>query len=381
LGGVTPHQVYATYAALLSFLFFVANAGLLCSVLAQSTRSASLWMVLASIAYPLAMWLSYQSTRWLGVPNLSSPAPHWPALFECSFFYRLGTLLGSGLTVRIVDWHEMIHVAAGLACFLLAWWMFPWATREPDAERTPRGLLGFRVRGRWRMAPGRVWDAAIVWKEFHFLLGGWPMLALKATGYFALWLGLWLYWRWWDQPYGDPFETAVIGAVTILSVLLPVEAAVLASRVFSDEIRAQTWALWMLTSESLAVLAYRKVTAALVGLLPVIGVLGVLLVFTKTGRDGLEDVLDEPMFWGIVSLFVTFVHFSAWYSLYVRWGAIPLAAASVIGPFVLFVMMVEASRIRPDEDAIGAFLCVVSLGVCCALHRLVGVRLRELAAQ
>ena len=385
LGGVTPNQVYATYAALLSFLFFVANVALLCSVLAPNTRSASLWMVLASVAYPLVFWACYEIARNNGIAfGPAFRGGHWAAtIVECSFFYRVGTLLETGWQFRVIDRHEIVHVAAGLVCFVLAWRLFPWATRQPDADPLSRGLLGMRIGGQWRLAPGRVWDAAIAWKEFHFLIGGWPLLALKSAGYVSLVTFLWWYWHgttgyWNRSPQHDP---AIQSSIMFVSLLLALEAAVLSSRVFSDEVRGQTLGLWTLMPESLGILAYRKVVTSFVGLIPVGGMLFLLLFFTQTGRWGLGDAIGEPMFWAVCSLFVVIVHFSAFYSLYVRWGAIPLAIATVVVPFALFLMMMEAGRFRPDEDGMGVFICLISMTACGALHPLIGARLRELAAQ
>jgi len=393
LGGVTPLQVFAVYAALIALLFFVANAALLCSVLAPNTRSASFWMVVLTIVYPILFWASYE----LGGPYSTSGSrrPLFAALTESFFFFRVGQLLTSGAHFTLVGKHEIVHIAAGMLCFALAWLAFPWATRQPDHEPLPRGLLGVRVGRRWWWAPGRVWPvasgddwvwpAAIEWKDFHFLIGGWPVMAAKFAGDLGLWGFLWWDWhQWYPRAYATgalPNEDmAATVAVPILSLLLAVEAAVLASRVFHDELRGQTWSALILLPLSLGQLAYRKVFLCLSGLLPVLSVLGMVLFFTEQGRRGLNEVLDEAMFWGFCSLFVTIVHFSAWYSLYVRWGAIPLAAATTLVPFSLILMLFSPGG-RDAEQGFGIMLCFVSALVCGILHHAIGVRLSALAAK
>lgn len=397
LGGVTPHQVLAVYAALLAALFFTANVALLCSMLARNTRAASLWMVVLTVGYCVGSWAVYEIAQALirstrsaylnfGTPEhrLYELGRFLDAVWHFSFFHRIWTILQTGSRFSIIGGHEIAHVSAGLVCFLLAWAAFPWATRQPDQEPIVRGVLDLRIgRRRW-FTPGRVWTAAVAWKEFHFLLGGWPVMVVKSAGYLSLWLFLWWYWNvlHYNPQNSWSGDMAVEAAVPFFSLLLALEAAVLASRMFADEIRSQTWPVLMLLPGSLGDLAYRKVAAAVWGLVPVATGL-FLLLCTDAGVRGLSDAIDEPMFWAIVGQFVVIVHLSAFYSLYVRWGAVPLAAATVF-VFSAMVTMVAQAMFRTvsgADEVFGMLLCLASIAVCVGLHVVTGKRLRELAAK
>lgn len=381
LGGVSPKQIAAVLMALLSLLFLTANVALAISVLSRNSRQAAFRMTLACICYCLLAFVIYELRRaFIFGPGPGLTFPVWyRTLQEALYFTRINAVLSSGWNGTVLSIHEWVNLAGGLLAFGIAWGTFAWATRQPDTDAVSRGWLSVRIgQQRW-FTPGRTWEAAIAWKEFYFLVGGWPFLALKGAGYFALFVSVWCYWHHWVQyTFSINNDPAIEVSVIFLSFLLALEAALLASRLFHDEIRGQTWAALASLPESLPGIAYRKAAAALVGLLPVCVGLFWLCLFTRSGRRGLGDVLDETMFWGFVMLFAAVAHLAALLSLYVRWGIVPLAAAAAWLPFIGFVMMIRSPG--PVEDQIGVGMMLFYGGVCVACHFLVGKRLEELAA-
>lgn len=383
LGGVTPSQIAATMAALLSLLFLTANVALAVSVVSKNSRQAAFRMTLVVIAYCVVAFVLYELRRYLIVGMVPTASYRWyHGALDSIFFNRISSVLSSGWAGSVLSIHEWVNLLGGVIAFGFAWGTFGWATRQPDTEAVSRGWLGFRI-GRQRLfTPGRAWQAALAWKEFYFLVGGWPMLALKGLGYFALVASVWIYWHILLNrqlpPWGYQHDPAVEVSIAFLSMLLALEAALLASRLFHDEVRGQTWAALASLPEPLPSIAYRKTAAAFVGLLPVCIGLFWLCVMTETGRRGLGDALDETMFWGIVTLFVAIAHLAALFSLYVRWGIVPLAGAAAWLPFIGFVMMIRSPG--PVEDEIGVGMMILYGGVCVACHFLIGRRLAELAA-
>lgn len=382
LGGVTLSQVAAALAALLSLLFLTANLALLTSVLSRNSRQAAFRMTLVCVGYCLAaaalheLHMYFVRNGWLG-----TTAVIWIANAQQAFYFsRVYGVLSTGWAGTTVSLHEIANVVGGLCAFSLAWGLFGWATRQPDSEPLNRGWLGFRFGSRRLFTPGRVWESALLWKEFHFLVGGWPWLALKLAGYLALMGSVWAYWHLWHGvPWSwPPNDVGVEVNIVFLSLLLALESAVLSSRIFYDEVRGQTWSSLAALPDSLPALAYTKVVSSLPGLAPVLFCLFWMLFGTETGRHGFDQIADEAMLWGIVMAFAAIAHLAALFSLYVRWGTVPLAAAAVWLPFIGFIMILDPSG--PDEDVVGTLMMIGYGSVCVACHLLIGRRLAELAA-
>lgn len=384
LGGVAPKQVAAVMTALLSMLFLTANVALLISVVAKNSRQAAFRMTLAVIGYCLAAFAIYELRRtFMAAGGTMAVYPPWyKHLQEALYFTRVGSVLSSGWSGSVISSHEWTNLAGGVIAFGCAWGVFGWATRQPDTDAVTRGWLGFRIGRQRFFNPGRVWTEAMAWKDFHFLVGGWPMLALKSAGYLALIASVWIYWHFWLEwdmtAWGWDRDPAIEVSIMFLSLLMALEAALLASRLFHDEVRGQTWAALASLPQPLSSIAYHKAGAAFIGLVPVAVALFWMCLLTKTGRRGLDDALDEPMFWGFAMLFAAVAHTAALLSLYLRWGIVPLAAAAMLLPFIGFVMIVQGTQV--DEDFIGGAMVILYGCVCVACHFLVGKRLHELAA-
>jgi hypothetical protein len=88
--------------------------------------------------------------------------------------------------------------------------------------------------------------------------------------------------------------------------------------------------------------------------------------------------MDDVVLWGIVMAFTAVAHLAALFSLYVRWGTVPLAAAAVWLPFIGFMMILQPSG--TTENEIGTLMVLGYGAVCAACHALIGHRLAELAA-
>lgn len=217
---------------------------------------------------------------------------------------------------------------------------------------------------------------ALAWKELFFTLGGWQQLLLKACGYLLL-LILIAAFAIFDRGvvlWNQVQEVAVV----CFSLAMALEGAVLASRVFSEEIRQKTWSTLYLTPLSTLEILQVKWAAVLVGLLPVV-VMDFFVIFaTERGARNFAQILDDAMFWGIVAMFVTCSQVAAVLSLYVRWGAVPLAGAVVWMSFA-FMMMLGQPHLR-ERDA-GVIAVFASLLACLFCQGWIYHRMEELASQ
>ena len=126
------------------------------------------------------------------------------------------------------------------------------------------------------------------------------------------------------------FEGAALIWVSLImtAVFLALEVA----RVFREEIRWKTLSSLATLPVSVPELAYRKVAGILAGTLPLLAgfVLGVLLVPEDVGKY-VDDIFSDPTGFGVFTVmilqYILFLHLTAFLSLILKRGALPLAIA------------------------------------------------------
>lgn len=374
LGGITLAKVLAAMSALIALLFFVGNLALLCSVLCRTTRSAALAMIVCSVVYGVAAWfleiINWQYARFGGGSRF------WSSLCELHVFRRIVFLFESSAQPAMISPCEIVFFTGGSICFLLSWALFGWAVQQPDTVPVARAWwMARHQKSRW-VNPGRVWETALVWKELYFTLGGWQQLLMKTAGYVFLVMVIAITNLLIDR--GRDWEFTEEFSVVCLSLAMALEGAVLASRVFSEEIRHQTWSALALTPMSMVQILQVKWATVFVGLLPVATVDLLMITMTRNGFLMLEQSLDEPMFYGVVAMFVACSHFAAVFSLYIRWGAVPLGAAAVWGAFILMMMIGEPGLRENDAGLIAIFGSALACLIC---HGWIYHRMDQLASQ
>lgn len=380
LGGVSPQQILVVMFELLTLTFLVANLALLMSVTSATSRQASIRMTIIVGGYLFLSVFAYELQNafqnWGGIgPTIAS---FWNLFWRASFFARMEDCFQPGSPPDFWSIHEVLNLAAGCLAFLLAWGIFSRQPVEVEPASSEASLWSRWFRGRARRRPGRVWGAALAWKEFYFLLGGWSGLRWKCLGYLAFIAATYWYWYAWTnsgmQYHNDP-------AAEALCFFLPLfwcwDASLIASRMFQQEVRDHTWTTLALLPESLTTIGYTKVVNALIGLIPV-SVLLLLFAFgTATGREMLSGVVDEAFWWGLVGMFITIPHMAALLSLFIRYGAVVLGIASVWVPFILLLLVMQPNG--ATEDSVGALMVLGSLCACFLCHVFIGLRLRALS--
>ncbi len=375
LGGITLAQVYASVAVLVTLLFFVGNVALLCSVLCRTTRESSFAVIALAILYGAAVWivemLLWQLTR-------AGINPAWmQTVCDAHCFRRIWSLFDSTGQPVLIGPCELVFLFGGLICFGLSWACFGWAVRQPDTAPIARFWWMARNPRMRLISPGRVWPIAMAWKELFFTIGGWQFLVLKACGY-ALVLCLIAVSTGLTAPHGFEWRFVQEIAVVCYSLAMAFEGSLLASRVFSDEIRQQTWSTLCLTPLSIVEIMQLKWAAVLVGLVPVAVFDLAVIMTSESGLRNFFNILDDIMFWGIVAMFVACAHFAAVFSLYVRWGAVPLGGAVV---WMSFAMMMFLSRPGMGEKDAGAIAVIASFFACLVCHGWLYARMEQLASQ
>jgi hypothetical protein len=307
---------------------------------------------------------------------------------ESCLYLRLNRIMQTGFNEPVFSTQVVTNLAGAVASFGFAWLMFGPAMRRAETGGTSRGLVR-RSAGRIRIfGPGRVWALPLAWKDFQFIAGGYVLLALKLFGYALVSVGL-VVMHFVSGPtarWGDAGELLVI----CLGWAAVIEACVLSARIFHDEVRLQTLSSLLMLPRSIPYLAYSKALGCLLGLAPSIGSLCLGLLFvTRFDLARAGKALMNPTVSGAVMSVLIFLHLVALLSLFVRWGALPLAIV-VMTPLMMCcpigqLLLLVAGR-GGSHDPMGALAATVTVAimmglVCFVFQMMIAARLQEIGAK
>lgn len=331
LGGVTWEQVVITYLLLCSFLFFSANLGLFASVIARNNVRAGLLTGLIGWLYLWPHIIVYWCS---GIADFFGfrVADDLAALSEnLKFLSAVNTFFEAiGINWNLAQWHEtsLAFCIFGLFFFLLAWAAFNrFATDTPASEpRKKQKVSTDAVHTR----AGRASVDAIAWKDYHFIHGGTRVMIVKILLYafFAIWISA--------AASNNRFRGGEIIIWTIFSLSLQVallETAIAASRVFRTEVRGQTLGDLYILPQNLTALIQAKRRAMMYSLGPIGFFLGLsLFLGIPSLLEGISHSAEAFLF--IIQFailipleFVFHYRLSAWFSLRLKWGGLPVALA------------------------------------------------------
>ena len=402
LGGILWHQVLATYASLLAHLLMVGSLGLLASVYFSRTNHAVTAMAVFLAAYYIAPSLAKGIAQAYTFATGSTLAIQQWTIWACDLLIatrsdqQLGEALAIGFQFSLSELslsNGLIYqivtnvVAAGL-CFLVSWLIFEPCTRneiEPSGESV--WLNNLRHMGR-KGHQRRVWSWPIVWKDFHYIGGGFTVNLIKGILYLLFLAGF-----CWLVLDGRNVRLEEVGAVFAWWSIffLIVESAILVSRVYREELQRKTWPTLTLIPMSIPELAYHKLAGAFLALIPA----GACFAFgILCNLEGLADALGELftegeafVFFGYTILqFVLAYHIAALLSIIAKWAIWPMAifvaGLTVIIGNVMVLGCLSAILIGGGSDAWAGLMLILSLitlAVVVALHITIGRRLAELA--
>lgn len=391
LGGVSLSQVYAAYFCLFAYLILCAYMALFYSVVFQRTRSAGFMTGLtlfvyffgpvffigakSSLAYygwwPTGSWFDTQISAFFG----------W--IGSTSAFTRIFAILQNlAFNESAISTQVITNVVAGGVFLFLSWLVFERCTQNEKPASEARGLIYKRLgTGNKLFGAGRAWGNALMWKDFNFVAGGKTTLVLKALLYSAI-LGLMV---WSTRTWNRNFTWEQFGniAVPIGLFALVVEAGIQASRVFYTETQWKTLSSIVLLPKSIASIAYSKVLGSAMALLPALSliILGYYCA-PQMWLDFCEYGLAEVGFWYSASQVIFAIHLTAFLSLYLRWGALPIAVALTFGGNIMIsFFMVGIILSGPNSiDGFFALGTLVTMGLCLVIHFVIGNRLEAMAA-
>ncbi len=340
LGGVTSQQVWAMSLAVFAYMVFLSGLGLLCSTIAPRSRTAGILMVLGIVIYfglpdisvDLAKIHSSGISSWMDRLNL--PKSCWSVVElvgETSIKSSMMKILDPRFSQSAWSLQVGSNLAVGATCAGLSRMLFRMATENPSSEANQRGHMVIR-HWRLRFTAGRPWSNPFIWKDFHFVADGIGRLFLRTIFYTALAMIAFVS----EVLGGTPPGIWIERFLTWTMWLLPVDAALLASRSMQEEVRCHSLGVLTLLPYSSKHIINSKLVGALLGWVPgpMIGMS--VLLGTKSGREVAWYTVTHIEGCFVPSMFLFFAlvpHFAALFALYLRWGAVPLAIGAA---FLMF---------------------------------------------
>ena len=410
LGGVAISQVVAAYVALAAYIVLLANLALFFSVVCRRTYAAAFFSFLtlgvSVTGILITDWIVRAFTNFGLIANPDGPLAQVPrSLAECTIAFRLSEVLATGFTGGPLCAQVFSNITLSAGLFLLSWAIFDVATRgQLGVEAGPARPMATAktVHGRHRIfAPSRPGGHAVFWKDRHFLHNGKMGLfnrTLLLSGIFFLVIPGAIYW------ISNQFSPGTVTVREMLDdldeygwpvfwlslVFLVLQIGWLAGRIFREELRWQTLSSLAMLPMSMRRIAYQKVAAALVVLLPTVAfmLLGLSWQLDDIGDFSLEINRSDEIVAFFCVLFYGFgqvvlgAHLIAWFSIYLKWGAFALGIFTMVIANMMFGMM---SAIGVDsEDGMMAMLFVGGLAALAAsvgLHEMIGHGLKTAAAK
>lgn len=371
MGGVSVHQIIAGYLALLAYTVALAGLGLFWSVIAPRNRGASKGMLLTLALFFFVPPLAPPA---LVVQGQIPSAAIWPttvlracdALVSVSPFTRLQVVLSTGFSDTWIEAQFISNVAAGAALFLVSWLLFNrFNISEADVTPTRWGSGSQRWMAFVRRRGGRAWKSALVWKDFHFIAGGWRGWAFRFVTY-ALVSGGICYANDGAMNFDSELGEVMVG---VGLVGLIAEAAIFAAIWLNEEIRWRTLFGIAMLPRSTGYVLYHKLLGVLMGLVPaaLIFVAGVALDHREL-YNNLGGIFDEISIYYFIVQIIFFIHLVTLTSLYVKWGAVFITAAIVfMGNSCFFAVTAWLNVFGSDETLLIVPVVILSLATV-AVH-------------
>jgi len=372
-GGITQHQIRATYVAMFAYMVLLSGTGLLCSTISKNNRTAAIRLFVIVLFY----WLIPLACRRILVDYPGLPVSLIKALVfvsESCVFLQISPTMTTGFNESVWSTQVISNLIAGIICYPLSWSLFGFTSREPTTEATSRGLVTRKSRIFW-LNPGRPWRSPLIWKDFHFHAGGIVAMFLRFAVYIGLYFVSVTIIGWMIGPIPGPQRDKTwTGCFLFLAIMvMSIDAGLLISRSLHEEIRGKTWtSLVLLPTSTFEILIFKLMGCFLCWLPgPISFVLGI--EFLPYGREIVTDVMEhDPEMWiWIFTNMILVPHATAVFATYVRWGALPLGICCGIASFFMTMGMIIASTVvlrggRPESvfvlfvSSLVLFVCVLS---------------------
>ncbi|HAH47361.1 hypothetical protein [Gimesia sp.] len=395
LGGITPLQIYATFAALIGYIILISNFALLCSVYARRSGEAIAFVLLALFFYFIVPTLQYrltvnlQTRGYLSTTDPISKSSKY--LFEISQEHsvveQIKQILTTGYSNSILSSQVISNVSLGILFFIAAWLVFDRCTSHPSFKES--GIR--KKRSYHRVMNSRPGTNVFVWKEFQFSGGGMRASLLKLFLYPAFITivvgGGILFDQYTTSSSIQTFtwKDLVSASLILLFISFAVECTIYTSRIFREERIQKMIPLLSILPCSMLRIAYEKVGGILISLIPVSLTIALVLYILPESISYLTTTGLYSLVPLMIIQFCVFLHLLAYYSLVVRWGSLAVALGTFIvveacaTPLLHLFYFMFQNTIGEAGILLPAFY--LSLICCFILQILIAGRLHQIAAE
>ncbi len=395
LGGVTTQQIIAAYVDLMAYTVLLANTGLVCSVVFQRGGNAAAVTTVLMVMHSVSPVVATAELTFLKASGWTKTNGWMSAILnslewieESSVLKELTKVTTTGFNEPVFTKQVLSNIGVGIFFFGLAWLLFGPSVNNAAPGGTTRGGVVKSTSRMKFLSPGRCWVNPFVWKDFQFIGGGYLLFVVKLIAYLGLFAGIGGISNIYGSVLG--FDFTRVGEIFFGCMLFAfvVESCISASRVFHDEIRMQTMSSLLMLPRSIPYVGYSKAIGCMLGLTPALLCLGLAVMQLNVTPEAVLRSLIEPAFWGVIMAFLVFLHLIALLSLFVKWGALPLAFF-LMGPLsgccpVAFA--VASFGQRQAVDSWGNLPATITIWiltglVCFVFQMMIAARLQELGTR
>ncbi|MBS0204425.1 MAG: hypothetical protein JSS49_16090 [Planctomycetes bacterium] len=318
LGGVTSNQLWLLAISLFAFVVALAGIATACSVVCSSTQAAT---VMTSVVLAIHLLAGFVEDG-IGSSQI---------LISTSIWQRISDILATGSNESTWSVQVVSNLVAGFSCYVLSWLLFGTLRDEIVAGKSPLAIYrAWKIARPMAHRESRVWGLSCTWKDFQFVLGGWPVLLLRMAFYVGLFLAAGLFNfqsllggpGGWGQTHAS-FQFALIFAI-------PFDAGLLFAAALQSEIRGQTLSLLVMLPRQFGNSLGEKFLGILPGVVP--GISAFVLSCLAEPRAFFHST---DQFVVLTSWMISIPFVAAVLSTFLRWGAAPLALALMFGGLIL----------------------------------------------
>lgn len=390
LGGLTVSQITAAYLSLAAYLFLVANLALVVSVLSRRMREATAaTALLLLMMHGFVPWLRLVTDQLLGRGRLAADGT-WVSLVteldrlhhDVSVIDQIKRIFTVNEPVTFLSAQVLFSFGMGALLFVVAWLCFRSIIWAADVTPPAREAALPGNRRYWKWVP-RPWNRALMWKDFHFVAGGMPILVLKLVAYPLLTFVCFRYADWVEDLFDHRVWVCLRDG--FLAILI-FECLFYSSQLFHVEKRGGTFPTLLMLPVTPSRLAWQKLAGCLIASTPTLVALGLLFAFPEEHESPRELLINWSMLWG-VCLTLLVCQLTMVCSLSVAWGAFPLALAitlvtgAVAMPFLSAAMYFLELNYRDEPYAkIGPIVYATAM-ISGGLQFEIGRRIKRLAAE
>jgi hypothetical protein len=373
MGGLAVGQVLAGFVMLLGFTFFLANLGLLWSVIADRTSGAAVGTGSSVVAFVfLPFWILHGAAVSIAAPrdDLERFFIGW---IDATPTMRLANILSTGFNGPIFGWYFWVNLVLGVLCFGVAWLLFDRCSDAPETSSDgPALALPAPAPGSPAQVlthNGRAQIPAIPWKDYHFISFGIGGIVVKALVTVLLSLSA--------VSVFEPSRFSggmgpVGGAIFFLNGgFLLFCLSVDAGRIFKLERRDRTLSALLGLPHSTISIVWQKVRGCVVNSWPPLAglLLGAVLSAPSVLREMTTSVWNAEVVFYLFCAVLSAVSSAlllpvviARLSLSLRWGAFPIGIACW-GVGNLFLGMLSAAMFPQGAAVVFPFVVISLLGV------------------